>query len=198
MYKHVKKGEAKVMPWKNGLGVTAEYAKYFTNQSTNDPAIDYFYRMSRASLRLGKTKFSSFPNYTRYLCLLKPLNGNSKLEIQDTHGNIQSSQGPNQIMKFQGDVQMEGELKGGDSGEDWNLFVKNGMGIQAQVDYVSEIQRERECGLLFAVGKAKILISQEGIILDQDDALQFNNLKTGKISLLEGGPLICVNWLHTV
>ena len=92
----IKKSEYKVMPWKNGMGHTAEIDRF-------PKTGDYLWRLSQAPI-LSDGPFSLFPGYDRLLCICEGkgiiLNQQQILPLQplsfsgDQQSQCQLIQGP--------------------------------------------------------------------------------------------------------
>ncbi len=85
----------RVMPWKNGLGVTSEIVRF-----PKDSGRDLIWRVSIASVA-GKGAFSLFPGCDR---ILMPLDGQMVLEHDETQFRL----APFEAHYFPGDIATEG------------------------------------------------------------------------------------------
>lgn len=90
--KTIKKNYYQIMPWKNGLGMTAQIDK-----DSND-----WWRLSQASIIHPNTQFSEFKNCKRILTILT----GDGLKLNDKFIY------KNEIFEFSGDLKIECELLG--------------------------------------------------------------------------------------
>ena len=111
--RHYVKSEFKVVPWKNGQGVTTEL---FRIEDPVHPE-EFLFRLSRAEVN-SSGDFSIFPMVDRQLLLLK--GEGFKLRSQDFQKTIDA---PWEIFHFNGEDFIQCELLNGPC-EDFNIMVK--------------------------------------------------------------------------
>lgn len=96
----LKISDYKVMPWKNGLGITSQIDIFPKNSEF--PGEDFLWRMSSASVK-NNNPFSQFPGCDRFLAVFEGeglrLNGKDLLSSQ--------------VLHFQGEESIQGDLIGG-------------------------------------------------------------------------------------
>lgn len=99
MQKKISISEYKTMPWKNGLGVTAQIA--LVPEGASFPEGDFLWRLSSATVRTSSA-FSLFPGCDRLLVVWKGegLKLNGKLLL------------PNEPLRFSGEEPIDCELLG--------------------------------------------------------------------------------------
>jgi environmental stress-induced protein Ves len=100
-------GENRVMPWKNGQGITREIAV--------DDRTPFRWRVSRASLTPPGGPFSVFTGYERHLVPFGTVSG--KLRIEGLVSELKSLTS----LTFAGEASVQAEVKS--PGDDFNLFT---------------------------------------------------------------------------
>jgi len=132
--RHLRPEDYRVMPWKNGGGVTTEIAIYPDDAGISGGG--FIWRVSIAEVAVDGP-FSRFPGYDRHIMTIA---GNGMMLEAEGHGEIDLSQrfAPRQ---FSGDWDVDGKLIDGPV-RDFNLMVarERAMGSLA-VDTLSTRQR---------------------------------------------------------
>ncbi len=111
----IRPSEYRVMPWKNGGGVTTEIF-------ASPPSADFDWRVSIATVN-GDGPFSVFIGYERHIMTLA--GEGMKLDVE---GRGRFDLEPFKPFAFAGDVQVSGSLLGGPV-LDFNLMVRRDFGL---------------------------------------------------------------------
>ena len=110
----IRPSDYRVMPWKNGGGVTTEIF-------ASPPSGDFDWRVSIATVN-ADGPFSSFAGYERHIMTLA--GAGMKLDVE---GRVRFVLEPFKPFSFSGDVQVSGSLLGGPV-LDFNLMVRRHYG----------------------------------------------------------------------
>lgn len=128
--------EYKVMPWKNGLGTTAQID--LCPADGEFPAVlqgnDFFWRLSSATVQ-SDNPFSQFPGCDRLLAVLH----GTGLSLND------KKLLPNEVYHFSGDELIQGNLLGGPVADLGLIFCRKK--VQAEMSFYS-VAAGNELGLL--------------------------------------------------
>lgn len=110
--KIIKKTDYQIMPWKNGLGMTAQIDK-----DSNE-----LWRLSQATINQN-SQFSEFKNYKRILTILR----GDGLKLND------KMLYPNEIFEFSGDLKIECELLGSEVLDLGLIYVENKINAKMNI-----------------------------------------------------------------
>ncbi len=175
-FEHLKFSDCKIMPWKNGNGMTREIKIFPKNSSINQN--DFLWRLSSAEVR-DSGLFSAFPGYQRFLSVLDGKGLELSFENNKTEPliNINTSN----FAEFSGDEQIFCHLLG-DKVVDLNFIYRRDK-ICASFEILKSslnnftiyCESSDVCILFVMAGQIDILNLSSVIQLDQFDTLILNN-----------------------
>lgn len=172
--RHLRPGDYRVMPWKNGGGVTTEIAIH--PEGTDLSGAGFTWRVSIAEVA-SDGPFSRFPGYDRHIMTIS---GNGMILEAENHGAIDLSR-QFEPREFSGDWRVDGRLIDGPV-RDFNLMVAR---EQAKGTLGVEVLSERR---RYSAGIDTVLLH----VLDGDGMAGARVIAEGDTLVLSAGESIAV------
>jgi len=176
----IKENQYRIMPWKNGLGVTREIFIHPENATLSQNNFDY--RLSSAQIQ-NDSPFSTFPQKKRWLIIYEgegmKLNHEKLVRFQVKH--------------FSGDEMILGSLLNGSVKDLGIIYDPKKVQVKMTLLEKSTELELKDKNVFFCVGKSVTLFGQK---LNHEDSLVFDKKEQIEINLSSETKLIWIAITH--